>query len=367
MVPNVQGFLYPSVNEEVCNSCGKCLKVCAYIDSKGIGAELFPNTQVFAVKHIDDKVRIQSSSGGAFTAISDYVLKNNGVVYGASYDEQMVVRHVKVDSFEGRDSMRGSKYVQSNLGKVFKDIQSDLHMDLWVLFSGTPCQVAGLRKYLGKPYDNLITVDLVCHGVPSPKIFGDYIQSIEKRYKDKVLDCRFRDKREGWKNLTLKICFGNIIKYIQSNSSTYYSLFLSNTNLRPCCYECKFANFNRTGDITIGDYWGIGKSHPEFEDKKGVSLILVNSRKGQSMFKTISSSLNILPSDHQKCLQKNLVGPTTPNSRKDEFWTAYNEFGYSYVAKRYGGGSVYSKSRRLVKRIVIHTPLMNIYRTLRKA
>jgi coenzyme F420-reducing hydrogenase beta subunit len=207
MMPDEQGFLYPFVNEEDCIQCGKCLKVCPYLDSKDVDAELFPNTQVYAVKHIDDEVRLQSSSGGAFTAISDYVLKNNGIVYGASYDSNMVVRHVKVDSIEGRDTLRGSKYVQSNLGKVFREIQSYLQKEIVVIFSGTPCQVAGLRKYLVKSYDNLITVDLVCHGVPSPKVFGDYIQSIEKKYKNKVLDCRFRDKKEGWKNLILKIRF----------------------------------------------------------------------------------------------------------------------------------------------------------------
>ncbi len=200
----------------------------------------------------------------------------------------------------------------------------------------------------------MITVDLVCHGVPSPKVFGDYIQSIEKKYKNKVLDCRFRDKKDGWKTSTLKICFINIIKYLKSNSSTYYSLFLNRMILRPSCYECKFTNFDRAGDLTIGDYWGIEKAHPEFEDENGVSLVLVNSIKGTGVFEEISSLLDILPSDHQKCLQENLQKPTVPNPRKEEFWKAYNRLGYCYVGRKYGGGRFYSKVKRNIKSLILY-------------
>lgn len=354
MVPNEQGFLFPSVNEDVCIGCSKCLKVCPYLQDQNIGAALFPETYVYAAKHIDDEIRMQSSSGGVFTAISDYILHNQGIVYGAAYDENMIVRHMRVDSIVGRDSFRGSKYVQSNLGNAYISIKKDLQNDRLVLFSGTPCQVAGLRKYLGKSFANLLTVDIVCHGVPSPKVFADYIQELERKHKENILDCRFRDKSNGWKNLTLNIRGYKKSKYMQSATSSYYTLFLNNTILRPCCYECGFTNFNRPGDITIGDYWGIEKSHPEFEDEKGVSLILINSKQGQAMFDEISDSFTLLVSNHQECLQKNLLQPTLANPRKDIFWNDYKEYGYSYVAKKYGGASMYASIRRVIKRILIN-------------
>lgn len=334
--PDSKGFLYPIVDELQCIGCGLCLQVCPYITDQSLGAELYPNTLVYAAKHEDRTIRMQSSSGGAFTAISDYVLEQKGVIYGVAYDNTMTARHIRVDSPQQRDSLRGSKYVQSDLGDTFKEVEKDLNLDRTVLFTGTPCQVAGLRNYLQNEYEKLLLVDLVCYGVPSPKIFTEYMFEAEKKEGRKVIDCTFREKSKGWRNMVLQLDFGSKITTLDSFDSPYYTLFLKRTILRPSCHECKFCNFNRSGDITIGDFWGIEESLPEFEDEKGVSLLLVNSKKGKTLFKKIAKRLDYIESTHEKCLQPPFLEPTPPNKDKDAFWQEYETYGYSYVANKYG-------------------------------
>ncbi len=337
MEPDGKGFLYPVVDEDQCTQCGLCLQVCPSLTNEGIGAALFPDTLVYAAKHTDALIREQSASGGAFTAISDFILEQGGVVYGAGFTETMTVSHMRAITKEQRDHLRGSKYVQSDLGEVYKEVEQDLGDGRRVLFTGTPCQVAGLRTYLQKPYDTLLLVDLLCYGVPSPKIFSEYVAHVEEKEGKALLGCSFRDKRKGWRNLLLHLDFGTKETLLDAPSSPYYSLFLKSTILRPCCYACKFCSFDRAGDITIGDFWGIEDTLPEFEDKQGVSLILVNSPKGVSAFQEFSPHLEYIQSTQEACLQPPLFKPTPPGKEKDAFWNEYAAYGYPYVAEKYGG------------------------------
>ncbi len=340
MVQDRKGFLYPSVDEKQCIDCGLCLQVCPYETDGKLDSELFPETLAYAAKHTDGTTRSQSSSGGAFTAISDYVLGQQGVVYGAGYDEDFSVYHMRATSIEQRNLLRGSKYAQSNLGTIYKAVEQDLQSTLPVLFTGTPCQVAGLRNYLQKDYKNLLLVDLICHGVPSQKVFKDYLSLMERQEGSPVTNCTFRDKSKGWKNLVLSLDFISGTKKIDAPNSTYYSLFIDGTLLRPSCYECKFSTFNRPSDITIGDFWGIEKTLPLFDDEDGISLILVNSRKGESFFQSVSDQLSYIQSTHADCLQHSLFAPTEAHKNKEAFWKDYEEHGYLFVGNTYGGGGI---------------------------
>lgn len=334
MQPNFQGFLYPKVDESKCINCGRCVDVCPYLQSEGIGANLFPHTLVYAAKHTH-QIRKESSSGGIFTLISDMVLSNKGIVYGVAFDSSMNVRHMRAETPEERNAFRGSKYVQSNLGTIFQQIKSDLNTQRLVLFTGTPCQVAGLRLFLDHSYENLITIDVVCHGVPSPMVFSSYLQQLEKTTNDKVVNFRFRDKSIGWKKSLIEISYQQKGKqYIPQSESTFFKLFISNIILRECCYECKFTSFNRPADISLGDYWDIESVHPIFSDDIGVSLILINSQKGKKIWNQIAGTVEAIPSTHDDCIQGPLLSPRKRHIRQAEFWLKYSKNGYSAIAKK---------------------------------
>lgn len=341
-----EGFLYPAINKEICIECGKCIEVCPFKDYKKQQFE----TKVYAVKHKDENVLYSSSSGGAFTAISDYILKNGGVIYGASFDEDMKVVHTRAEDAEQRNRMRGSKYVQSYCGGCFELVKRDLEEGKTVLFTGTPCLCAGLDNYLNKEYPNLFLCDIVCHGVPSPRVFQDYILLLRKRYKN--IEINFRAKNNGWKTLTLKI---NNELYISSNKSPYYTLFLNNLILRPSCYNCKFSNFDRLSDVTIADFWGIEKCKPHMDDNKGVSLVLVNSEKGQNLFDSIKDTIYFEESNKTECLQHNLREPTPLPPNRAKFWEDYEKKGFNYVARKYTPYGLKYRIKRFVKKAVIYS------------
>jgi coenzyme F420-reducing hydrogenase beta subunit len=352
MQPNSQGFLYPKVNESKCINCERCVNVCPYLQNEGIGANLFPHTLVYAAKHTH-QIRKESSSGGIFTLISDMVLSKKGIVYGVAFDSNMIVRHMRAETLEERDTFRGSKYVQSDLGTIFQQIKSDLKTQRLVLFTGTPCQVAGLRLFLGHSYKNLITIDVVCHGVPSPKVFSSYLQQLEKITNDKVVNLRFRDKSNGWKTFLIEISYRQKGKqYISQSESTFFELFINNIILRECCYECKFTNFNRPADFTLGDYWGIENVHPLFFDDFGISLVLINSQKGNRIWKQISEYVEAIPSTHDNCLQGPLVSPSKHHIKQTVFWSKYSKQGYSAIAKKISRPSKKKQIKKTFSRVI---------------
>ena len=330
-----KGFLYPQVDEENCTQCGACLQVCpAVVDI--FDAELYPDMPVYGVKHSRDEVRMQSASGGAFTAISDYVLENDGVVYGAAYGESMRVEHQRAATKEMRNRLCGSKYVQSDLNDSFLRIREDAASGKTVYVTGTPCQIAGLKLFLGDTYPEVLTSDLVCTGVPPYKVFADFVQLIESQHQQKAKHIIFRDKQIGWRGTHISVEFDTGMKLIDTELlCTYAQLYESLIMLRPCCYACKYACYNRQGDLTISDFWGIEEVRPEFEDTLGVSLVFANSRKGEHLFHAVSGSLEYFTTDAHACYQERLGYPSERNPFSSAFWKDYLARGYGYAAEKY--------------------------------
>lgn len=293
---------------------------------------MFP--EAFAVKHLNSKVRMDSRSGGIFSAVSDAVLKRNGVIYGCILDENFIVRHVRTQDSQGRNKMRKSKYVQSDLGNSFSSVKRDLEQNRTVLFSGTPCQIDGLNSYLGDVYyDNLITIDIVCHGVPSPLVWKDYLKWIEQTKNAKITEVEFRNKKKfGWKAHveTIKLNNGRII-----DSEVYKKLFYSHLTLRPSCYNCPYKNLSRVSDISIADFWGIDSAIPGFNDDKGVSLVLINTNKGQEWLDNCCTSILLEKVNIEKCLQAPLVCGFDAPKNRSSFWSDYSTMTFSSILKKY--------------------------------
>lgn len=282
MEPDTLGFKYPKVDLSKCIDCGLCEKVCAFNDSYDKSLNL-KEPEIYAVRHKDMHEIETSRSGAAFIAISDFVLENGGIVYGVGYKEHFKVTHKRATTKWERNEFKGSKYVQSDLDGIFRQVKEDLKQGNTVLFSGTPCQTAGLNSYIGKKLrENLVLVDIVCHGVPSPYIWRDYLAYVENKYKSKVVKVDFRDKsRIGWSGHIESFVFDNGNKI---ESKIYTDLFYQHIMLRPSCGYCHYTNFNRPSDFTIADYWGWERINPNFnKDDKGVSLVLINTRKGVSV------------------------------------------------------------------------------------
>lgn len=331
MITDDEGFKYPLVNENDCIGCGICLKKCPWQKgdiSKTVNKRL-ETPLVFAIKN-NSQVRLHSTSGGAFTAISDYVLSNNGFVCGATFNsENAEVEHALANTIEGRNKMRGSKYVQSNMTDSFVKIKELLENDSYVLFSGTPCQTAGLASFLGKDYPKLIVIDILCHSTPSPRIFKDIINKED----DTVKDIIFRDKSCGWRNsykFTLIKDNGNI------TNSTYLNMFFKGLINRPSCYNCKFTNTIRPSDITIGDYWNIKNVDPSFEDSLGVSCVLINTEKGLEVFNQIKSGLSCIQTELKPAIQVCMSRHVTEPKLRKTYWRDYNKYGISFVENKYG-------------------------------
>lgn len=354
LTPDSEGFLYPSISPEKCISCGQCQNVCPLQHvSKLPLHETSP--RAYAAKHKDDNIRIQSSSGGVFTALSDYVLDHAGIVYGVMYDETMCVIHARATTKEQRDLFRGAKYVQSNLKHIFAQVNQDLKRGKLVLFSGTPCQVAGLKNYLGDFSANkLILCDIICHGVPSPQIWSNHIHHINKKLNSPIQSYYFRNKSHGWHTPTIAVCTKNKLIKNKSYLKTFLILYYANLINRPCCRNCKFANLNRCGDITIGDFWGIEKSLPTFDDNKGVSLLLINTPTGEHIFSNINSNLEFYESNLEDCLQPQLQTPNLDALNRQEFWSEFYKNGYLSIAKQYGGYGFWNQFKQFFIRIWIN-------------
>ena len=350
MKPDKEGFLYPEINQGLCIDCNLCRSVCP-IQNRLVLSDRLHDPRVFAVKHKKEQVRMSSASGGAYTAISDYILKSSGVVYGAEFDDDFCVRHNRATNAEVRNKFKGSKYIQSDTRGIFKQIEEDLIKGNNVLFTGTACQVAGLRKFLEAKQvktNKLTTNDIICHGVPSPLLWQGYLNFIQK--KNKLKSYTFRYKQKGWHGYNVKTEFTNgKLKINTPDIKVFANLFSSDLALRPCCYYCCFANLQRPSDILIGDFWGIEKTMPEFDDNKGVSLVLINSQKGEEIFQEIKNELIVRESNIKDCLQRNLQYPTKKREEREQFWQDYYKYGFEYIAQKYAGYSFRGRVKSLLK------------------
>lgn len=286
-----EGFVYPTISESLCVECGLCEKVCPYVESE---KKIIKNSNpdVYAAWHLDEDIRKVSSSGGIFTALASYVLENNGAVVGAGFTKDLKLQHQFIDKVDQLAILRGSKYLQSDINNTFSETKELLKSNKLVLFVGTPCQVGGLKSFLfNKNYENLITCDIVCHGVPSPMIFDKYIKEQKIIGLGMPISVNFRDKKIGWKAYSVSYVYPMLKKSRLYFHDCYMCGFINNLFLRPCCSDCKFNGIKRISDLTLGDYWGIEKYYNIYDYDKGVSMIFVNSDKGRLMYLKIRNKV----------------------------------------------------------------------------
>lgn len=302
-----EGFLYPVIEKEKCIHCHQCEKVCPVRNTDNVHRK----TETFVGYNRNEEIRKYSSSGGIFSVIAEWILQQNGVAFGAAFDENFEVHHIAVETKEELEKLRGSKYVQSRLENVYPEVKQYLEMNRKVLFTGTACQIAGLKKYLGKEYETLFTLDVLCHGVPSPKIWRMYLEEMKRQHNALIEKVEFRNKETGWKNYSMNILFSDMQRYcVHFFEDKFMRMFLDNIDLRPSCYACHFKGFPRRSDMTIGDSWGIEKYMPDMDDDKGTSIILIHSLKGEIMLDAIKKNLIVREAILDEVL------PSTADSRR---------------------------------------------------
>lgn len=360
MQADEEGFLYPVVDKDTCTVCGLCEKVCPVINQSEPSKPL----KVYAAKNKNEEIRRQSSSGGIFTLLAEKVIDAGGVVFGARFDEEWNVIHDWADTIEGLADFRGSKYVQSTIGNTYREAKDFLKQGRKVLFSGTPCQIAGLKKYLRKEHENLLTVDVVCHGVPSPLVWRTYLdETLEQLRANRgvgknsvplsmdelpvITGISFRDKTNGWKK------YGFLLRYAASeaaqNTVSFSAIkeekellqpfrdnifmqgFLADLYLRPSCYACAARSGKSGSDISLADYWGVKAYHPKFADDKGVGLLLINTLEGERMYEKTNKTDVVTQYEYglgaNPCIEISVKQP----ENRDAFWKEYRQSGIGAI------------------------------------
>lgn len=333
MIADEEGFLYPQIDMEQCINCGKCSHVCPYYNRNADEIQ-----EVYAAINHDEIVRKNSSSGGTFHQICKATIQDGGVVFGCAWNDFMEAVHIKVEKIEDIRRLQGSKYVQSNLGDSYLEVKQELVKGRKVVFSGTPCQVAGLKNYLGKDYQNLLLIDVLCHGVPSPKVLREYQKGIEAKFDSKIVFMNVRDKKKSWHRLHTEIQFENGKQfYTFCGYDTYMSMFLTNISQRPSCFECKFTSKGRQGDITLGDFWGIGIHISEMDDDKGTSMVAVNTEKGKKMWEDICENFIVAESNFATAESGNKVlsEPPKKNPKREGFYETFIKEGYEAATEKW--------------------------------
>ena len=331
MRPDALGFMYPVTDADRCTDCGLCEKVCAF--RTPVQDAFTP--KAMAVRNRDEESLMQSRSGAVFPVIAADVIARGGTVYGAAFDNGFRVIHSRAENMQEADAFRGSKYVQSDMNDMFRKVRNDLMEGRPVFFTGTPCQVHGLLSYIpDKLREKLLTADIVCHGVPSPYVWRDYLGHLERRHGGRVSEVSFRDKKiYGW--AAHKETYRIDGKMFTESSFTH--LFYRHIMLRPSCAVCQYASTKRCSDITLADFWGWQKSVPGFnDDDKGVSLVLVSSSEGASAIERCRGCLEIREVSLENCLQPNLLRPSAPDKDSAMFAEDFSTKGIDYVLKRYG-------------------------------
>ena len=356
MAANDEGFFYPCINTELCSDCGLCRKTCPVNKAISIvtikqnknecimlnddsrdKSTIFGSADLSDKKHLSDKqrnayacyskdedTRSKSSSGGVFTQIAQSILSKNGVIFGAGFDGEFKVRHTYVENEKELDGLRRSKYVQSDTGNTFREARAFLKEGREVLFCGTPCQIAGLKAFLNREYENLLTCDLACHGVPSPKVWRMYLDYIKEKYKSSISAVSFRDKSTGWNSSSMKINFSDGSQYIDRvKKEIFFIGFGKSIFNRNSCYNCKFRIQNTKADITLADFWGIDKQNDsDFSDNKGVSLVITHNTAGENALSRIRGQVCIKQRTLDEAVQHNprLVSSVIePSGRKSFF------------------------------------------------
>ena len=334
-----EGFIYPIIDNQRCIDCGLCMKLCSFNSEKEIPKEFY---KVFslAVRHKDVDIVKQSQSGGAFTALSDGALKNDFFIWGMVYQNDQVICLCATNE-EQRNKMRGSKYVQGSIETVFPELENQLIEGKKVLFSGTPCQVSAIKKFAKNrklSTEHLYTIDLICHGVPRPRFWNDYLTYRKRQLHTESVSVNFRDKtRLGWHSHEESIGKTNSSKKVYSHK--YANIFYTHLTLRPSCYKCPFASQERVGDITIADCWGIERNLSAFDDNRGTSLLIINSKKGEELLHFAEKEMLIKEINIKDYLQPNMIAPSNKPNQRDKFWKEYNSKGFKFVLRKYSKDS----------------------------
>lgn len=332
MIEDAEGFCYPVIDNEKCIECGKCEKICVIKDNID---RRVPQKTLGAVNTLSG-ARESCSSGGIFELLADAIISEGGYVFGAAFSTDFrQVEMIEIDKKSDIARLKGSKYLQANNGTTMKKVEDALKKGSQVLYSGTPCQVAGLYSYLQKSYDNLFTVEVVCHGVPSQKYWDKYRTDLEEKYESKISFISFRNKDNGWARFGLKLKFENGQEFYEDLSTNMYlQMFLKNFNLRPSCYKCKIKS---AADISLGDLWGVDSLAPEFNDDKGTSLVCINTNRGQQLFNKISNNLHFIDVSYEKaciynpCLIKSVEFPV----EREQFYLDLERKPLNIVHKKY--------------------------------
>lgn len=344
-----EGFLYPSVEKSTCIDCGMCEKVCG--EYKSVNAE----HSAYACINKDEDVRKSSSSGGVFYLLAEYILDNGGVVFGAAFDKDFSVHHIAAENKEDLQSLMGSKYLQSRIEDTYKKAKNFLDKGKTVLFSGTPCQTDGFLKYLGKEYDNLILQDIICHGVPSPKVWEKYVIFRRKTDSSTAQRISFRQKTYGWKTFSVLFEYSDNTKYEQILSKDLFmKSFLKNLSLRPSCYSCQHKNYNRMSDITLADFWGIEKEKPHLFDDKGTSLVWIHSLKGKEIFEKIKDKTICEEVDINEALKYNKAALESVKLSQERkiFFDKLDKMNFDKLVKKIAGEGFLKKVKIKLKFLI---------------
>lgn len=355
MKEDAEGFLYPQIDIEKCIDCGLCERVCPVINQ----GEPRKPLVAYAAKNQDESVRLSSSSGGVFTALAEYVIAQGGVVFGARFDESWNVVHDYVETIEGLSAFRGAKYVQSRIGQSFLRAETFLKQGRMVLFSGLPCQITGLKKFLRKDYDNLITVELFCHGVPSPMVWKRFLEEEVAIPHIRLKSISFRDKVSGWKNYSFfysqEDANGVQLHRMPFAKNLFMRGFLADLYLRPSCYYCPAKQFKSGSDFTIGDYWGVKLAHPELDDDKGVSAVLVNTDRGVKILQTVQH-ISLYASTFENVVKCNpaLMKSAQEPAKRPLFFELLNQYKVSEIVVKLTHISFLCKMQRKIRRKLSH-------------
>lgn len=345
---NQYGFVYPKADETNCISCNLCNAVCHLTNYKSTTKNI---PSAYAAVNKENNIVLKSTSGGVFSAIAEKILSDSGVVYGCAFNDELKPQHMRVDNIEQLNLLYGSKYIQSDIGNCYIDILKDLNEKRTVFFTGTPCQVAGLKTFLGKNYDNLFTADLICHGVPAYAYFRKFIKWYEEKYNCKVTDYSFRSKdNAGWSlagTCTIDKNSKKTTKKVFYFDNYYYHYFLNGDIYRDSCYNCKYANIHRPGDFTLGDFWGIEKIKLNFNIENGCSLLLVNSPKGKELLEKINIVFQEMPLDFAVHNNEQLHAPCKQSQNRNEILEEYRIYTASQIQRKYK--KQYRKKRVIAK------------------
>lgn len=364
LVMDEEGFRYPQIDEETCIDCGKCQKVCPALNRRKEKNEL---QKGYAAWNKNKWGRLQSSSGGIFPLLAENIIKSGGIVVGVRMGEGCRrAEHVLVRDINALKQINGSKYLQSNIRNTYREIKVQLERGKCVLFSGVPCQIAGLKNYLGKAYDNLICVDVICHGVPSPGLWEKNVDYLERKHNRKLEDVNFRSKQYGGHT-------SSGIAYIGHKQNKYYyakeedffmQMFLKNLSLRPSCYECSYKGMNRNSDITLGDFWGVEDFFEGLNDGYGVSIVVLHSMAGQKLFEQIFSEILYQEVNVEKVFQHHNREMTESASRpenREEFFENYNQLIFEDLGKSY----VHISLRTRIKKVLREFGILKVIRCVR--